>query len=573
MSSSSPLPKVEWPEGFQQRYEELQLRVTRFSSVEAQLVAARQRLDRQVAIHKRIQQFTTAALGEFDEQGFANLTAEAVVDAFEVEIGIFIPAATAGDPSSWGISGLPQDQAVKLAGFLAEQLPARTSAPAVVFAEEELAGLKDADPLKQVMVVTHPSRDAEATPMLIAANTVRGARFYDRIQPEDIDACAILAQQVRAHLASRATREALRRSEQDLSITLQSIGEAVLATNREGLVQRMNPAAERLCAYGIGEARGRHVDQIVQLSAVPDRAGSEPPWVFDRANQERRSLTCFLRNRQGEVFDIAVSVAPIVGPNGEIEGAVLIFRDVTEQRRADEIIRASLREKDALLKEVHHRVKNNLQIIASMLRLEARRTNAPESRSVISSLSFRVRAMALLHETLYKEGSFAAVDLSSYLAKVAMQSFRTATDAAGQVRLNLSLAPIATELGQATSCGLIVNELVTNSLKHAFPTPVAGAFVSVELTQLPDSEQVCLRITDNGCGLPADFESRIKTSLGMQLVFDLAVQLGGFLQLGPIPKSEFSVVFSPKKQKLFANDREPPSSYPRPGSPVPISAP
>jgi PAS domain S-box-containing protein len=221
-------------------------------------------------------------------------------------------------------------------------------------------------------------------------------------------------------------------------------------------------------------------------------------------------------------------------PQREPDGCVLwhgFVSDISERKRTEQLVRDSLHEKEALLKEVHHRVKNNLQVITSLLRLEAARIEEPGTRAVLKNMQARIRAMALLHETLYRSDNFARVDLAAYLRQVATQLFRGQNSDLGAVRLTLDLGPASVGIEQAIPCGLAVNELMTNALKHAFPASRGGE-LHVRLHTSAEGH-VELRVGDDGIGLPADFAQKQGHSLGLQLVSDLVQQLQATLAIGP----------------------------------------
>jgi two-component sensor histidine kinase len=153
--------------------------------------------------------------------------------------------------------------------------------------------------------------------------------------------------------------------------------------------------------------------------------------------------------------------------------------------------------------------------------------------------------MALLHEALYRSGTFASVDLGAYLKELATQSFRASVFRLGSVRLQLDLASAPVEMDQALPCGLLVNELVSNCLRHGFPDGRTGE-VRLELHPVDGGPQLRLRVSDTGVGLPADFETKRGKSLGLQLVSDLAIQIDGRLEVGPGPGAVFDVTFTPK---------------------------
>ncbi|MCV2366917.1 PAS domain-containing protein [Roseateles oligotrophus] len=224
--------------------------------------------------------------------------------------------------------------------------------------------------------------------------------------------------------------------------------------------------------------------------------------------------------------------------------------DITEQKHNEVALQASLREKEALLKEVHHRVKNNLQVITSLLRLEAGRSAVADTKEVLGSMRGRIRTMAQLHETLYRSGTFASVDLGVYLGQVATQAFKSQELHGDLVRLALNLGSVNVGMDQATAAGLLLNELISNCLKHGFPEGRAGE-VRVELQPAheqgkPSDDRWCLCVRDSGVGLAADFEEKRKTSLGLQLVHDLSDQFGGILVIDSVAGQgvRFNVVFT-----------------------------
>ena len=217
--------------------------------------------------------------------------------------------------------------------------------------------------------------------------------------------------------------------------------------------------------------------------------------------------------------------------------------DISARKHSEQALQASLREREVLLKEVHHRVKNNLQVISSLLRLEGSRSAMPETRATLGDMQGRIHAMAVLHEALYRSGSFAAVDLGLYLKQLATQSFRSYVGSQGNVQLRLQLDSAEVGMDQAMPCGLLVNELLSNCLKHGFADDRQGE-VCVQLQARDGGRQLCLQVSDNGVGMPQGFVLERSQSLGLQLVFDLIVQLGGNLEIGQGPGAHFSVSFA-----------------------------
>jgi PAS domain S-box-containing protein len=215
--------------------------------------------------------------------------------------------------------------------------------------------------------------------------------------------------------------------------------------------------------------------------------------------------------------------------------------DVSERKRADEQLRASLREKEVLLKEVHHRVKNNLQFISSLMALQAEQIKDSSAAQAFTESRSRVRAMALVHEDLYRSRDLASVRLARHVEGLCAQLYRSYSVDPERIALDLRIADVALDLDRCLSCGLIIHELVSNAIKHAFPNGRAGR-VTVQLEALPEG-WYALSVADNGVGLPPGFDPARSDTLGLQLVADLAEQLGATFTLGGDGGATFTILF------------------------------
>ena len=222
---------------------------------------------------------------------------------------------------------------------------------------------------------------------------------------------------------------------------------------------------------------------------------------------------------------------------------LVVLYDITTQRKSVDALNALVKDKNALLREVHHRVKNNLQVISSLLRLEAHKSQHAEVKTALGDMNWRIRTMAMLHESLYRTDHYASVDLPAYIRQLSTEIIRAMTSPLTKVNLVLEFCPVTVSMDQATPCGLIVNELISNALKHGFANGRSGT-LTVRLARL-DDDTVRLSVTDDGAGLPANFMQRQSISLGMQLVQDLVAQLQGTLSVGPEPTAAFHIDFSP----------------------------
>ncbi len=201
--------------------------------------------------------------------------------------------------------------------------------------------------------------------------------------------------------------------------------------------------------------------------------------------------------------------------------------DITEGKRAEEIVKSSLREKELLLKEIHHRVKNNLQITSSLLRLQAGKIADTGVRQLLRESQDRIRSMALVHEMLYRSEDLARVDFPEYVRTLVVRLFRS-YNATGRIRPVVELGPIVFGVDLAVPCGLIINELVSNALKHAFPGDRRG---ELRVSMIAAADSYRLRVQDDGIGLPSKLDYLHTDTLGLELVRMLTEQVGGQLRL------------------------------------------
>jgi two-component sensor histidine kinase len=235
---------------------------------------------------------------------------------------------------------------------------------------------------------------------------------------------------------------------------------------------------------------------------------------------------------------------PLKKPDGSIS-KLEIFRDITERKKAEEEIRASLKEKEVLLQEVHHRVKNNMQLISSLFSLQSRHIKDKQAFEIFKSSQNRVRSMAIIHERLYQSKDFARVDFAEYVQSLTghlLSSYRIKPDV---IKLYINFKDAFLDLNTAIPCGLIINELLSNSLKHAFPDDKKG---EIKIAMHPtNKKEVELIISDNGVGLPKGMDFIGTKTLGLHLVTILAKdQLHGDIKLDRTKGTSFHIKFRRK---------------------------
>ncbi|MEQ9551312.1 MAG: two-component regulator propeller domain-containing protein [Coleofasciculus sp. G3-WIS-01] len=226
------------------------------------------------------------------------------------------------------------------------------------------------------------------------------------------------------------------------------------------------------------------------------------------------------------------------------KAAVLVGIDITEQKQAEAELQTSLREKIVLLQEVHHRVKNNLQIISSLLDLQSQRLTDPQVLDVFQQSENRVKSMALVHNQLYQSTSLEKIDFADYvetLASYLFQSYGVNRSLINLIKLQIDVEPISLNLDTAIPCGLLLNELLSNALKYAFPESRPGV-ITIKLTSECD-RRLTLTVQDNGIGLPEGFEPENPKTLGFQLIQALSEQLEGELDITQDQGTQFTIRF------------------------------
>ena len=235
---------------------------------------------------------------------------------------------------------------------------------------------------------------------------------------------------------------------------------------------------------------------------------------------------CRFLTKTGEVVWVHGEARLIPDESGQPVLLQGVAFDITETKKAAEIVKSSLREKELLLKEIHHRVKNNLQITSSLLRLQAAKIPDAAVRQVLRESQDRIRSMALVHEMLYRSQDLARVDFPQYVRALLPQLFRS-YNPGGRIRYRVEIDEIVFGVDLAVPCGLIINELVANALKHAFPGDRRGEIcVRMRLEQ----DRYRLSVEDDGIGFPAGLDVSQTGTLGLQLVRTLTEQIGGRLQ-------------------------------------------
>ncbi len=232
----------------------------------------------------------------------------------------------------------------------------------------------------------------------------------------------------------------------------------------------------------------------------------------------------FNYRKDGSMYRVRWSIDPIRDEQGEITHFVSVQQDVTDQWRQKKKLEDMVKERELLLKEIHHRVKNNLAVIAGLLQLQSDKTNSEETRHILSESINRIQSIATLHEKLYKTDDFNNIFLPDYFKDLLEQLINSMEQNEMNIATNTDIAKITIPVSKAVPLSLIFNELVTNSIKHGFEEQDEGTIrISVDQT----NDIVTMRVSDNGIGFPDDLEIEKLQSLGLRLIDTLCKQLQG----------------------------------------------
>jgi PAS domain S-box-containing protein len=356
-----------------------------------------------------------------------------------------------------------------------------------------------------------------------------------------------LRKQVRRRTSELQNKEnALAEANQELNAIISASPIAITAVDTDGNVMEWNKAAEALFGWKAGEVMGKDVPFV-------------PPEKHEEYNQLRSGVlkgTPYVgriqrrTRRDGTELELFSSSAPLRNSAGGVTGAVAMFVDITESLRVNQQLRESLLEKEVLLKEIHHRVKNNLQVVSSLLSLQSEQILDRQAREVFRESQNRVKSMALIHERLYRSTDLAHVDFGEYVRNLAVSLVNSYRTSMPQVQCDISVVSVPMDIDIAIPCGLILNELVSNALKYAFPGGREGR-IEVKFAQAAD-ETYELTVCDDGVGLPEGFDFRNTKSLGYQLVDLLVDQVKGRLEVGSGRGVSVSLLFSAVKKAHVA---------------------
>src|SRR4051794_40935508 len=350
--------------------------------------------------------------------------------------------------------------------------------------------------------------------------------------------------------ARKLADDRLRASEEQLRLFTENVPDyALIPVDVHGMISGWNTGAQRTFGYSPEEMIGQPATRLFSPEDVEaDESGKDLSAALANGRHEDER---WMVRKDGSRFWSRWVTTPMYDSDNQLRGFAKVLRDETEKKRTEDRVKASLQEKEVLLREIHHRVKNNLAVISSLLSLEAGQVSDESVQQILGELQDRVRAIASLHESIYRSPNLTGIPFDSYIQHVLRDLVQFHNVASKQISVRVESADIVLSIEQALPLGLVINELASNALKHAFAGRKEGA-ITVTVQWLPNCmgkdgkpRQNCCEMTvrDDGPGLanPDDFWH--STSMGLRIVRLLTDQLQGTLALGEGPGTCVSVRF------------------------------
>lgn len=324
---------------------------------------------------------------------------------------------------------------------------------------------------------------------------------------------------------------------QMLANVVESSDDAIITKSLDGTIDSWNKGAEQMYGYSADEVLGKNISIL-----APPELKKEAFELIEKIKQgEKIQHYQTLRLKKDKtVINVSITISPVFDSSGELVNFSIISRDITQQKKAENKIKRALKEKELLLREIHHRVKNNMQIISSLLNLQKQYVNDEEAVNVLLESQNRVKSMAMIHEKLYKTNNFSEINFGDYIKSLVDDLFRSYGADPVQIKKKMIFDEIMLGLETAIPCGLIISELVTNTLKYAFPNHMEGEF-RIEMYEIDNLYH--LTISDNGVGMPPDINFDKTETLGLILVNTLVNQLEGTVELESNNGTQFKIVF------------------------------
>ncbi|HDZ26160.1 MAG TPA: PAS domain S-box protein, partial [Candidatus Aminicenantes bacterium] len=334
----------------------------------------------------------------------------------------------------------------------------------------------------------------------------------------------------------KRAEEALQESEEKYRALVESATDMIFMIDKNNKVLSTNKAAARLFGKGSKEIIGKSILNLFP-EKIASRFSKNLKKVFETGRPGFHESNMIVGERESW---ISVNLSPVRYPDGRIMAVMGVTRDITERKKAEEQVKASLKEKEVLLKEIHHRVKNNMQVISSLLKLQSQYIKDKRYADIFKESQDRIKSMSLIHELLYQSKHLSKINFKEYIKILTNYLFRSCWPFPHKIALKIESENVYLAIDNAIPCGLIIHELVSNSLKHAFSGSKEGE-IKIALHSINERD-IELVVSDDGVGMPEDLDFRNTKSLGLHLVTILAEdQLQGEIKLGRNKGTEFQI--------------------------------
>lgn len=358
------------------------------------------------------------------------------------------------------------------------------------------------------------------------------------------ESSALLRQLNEALELQVAERTAELQRERDFAERLIETAETiVLVLGPDSRIVRFNPYLEAVSGYQMAEVQGQ--DGVAVFVAPQDQDSVRHDLAQVMAGGDIGWETRTFLTQAGEERNVACAAKGLKDGAGSLLGVLVVGHDVTARKTAEEALKMSLAEKELLLQEIHHRVKNNMQLISSLLHLQCQSIDDPHVRSLFTNCQHRVHSMALIHDQLHRSPTLSRLDFSTYLRDLVNLLVRAYSQPS--VRIHVEAESVPVDLNTAIPLGLILNELVSNALKHAFPNSRPGR-LTIRLGA-NDHHTLRLVVQDDGIGLPAGLQWDTASTLGLKIIRALTTQIDGRLTVSNGSGAEVTILF-PTPQAL-----------------------
>jgi PAS domain S-box-containing protein len=354
---------------------------------------------------------------------------------------------------------------------------------------------------------------------------------------------AMLGKLLAGHLKRERTNQQLRESEERYQNLAKIAPVGIFRADKSGATTYVNPMWCRIAGLPEAKAMG---DGWLGAVLPDDRERLNKGWQETTRLQKTSFADYRFLRPDGTVAWVMGQASPEKDMENQTIGYVGTITDISERKQAEEVIRSSLAEKEVLLKEIHHRVKNNLMTIIGLINMQESKAKNQAFTALLLELEGRVRSMALVHESLHKSGDLARIDLQNYIDTLTTQ-IRAQYGAERDIRFRVQAVGVEVDPDFAIPCGLILNELITNAYKHAFPKNKSRSMAGkceISVAVEHESGILTLTIADNGIGLPAELDWEKSETLGLRLIKMLAQQLNGSVELDRIKGTTFHLHFA-----------------------------